>query len=270
MGNLEKILVGIIIVTIVAILGLAIWGLGSHDTSRLPAEDAAVTSSPETDPIPSPGTSPPMVAEIPSNAPPAAGNEITSLANDIGKLVSGATPEMTASSTAPLSGPPLPESAAGASQPKFDPYPTLAERSRKYVVKKGDSYEKIARSELGDSKKWRLIQEMNKDVPPSKLYPGSLILLPSEEEAAMLKALPFAPASASSSPSTAKAPAEKLVASVGDPEYYTVKKGDTLYSLAKEYLRDGNKWRLIADANPGKIRGASQITAGTRLRIPRN
>lgn len=45
---------------------------------------------------------------------------------------------------------------------------------------------------------------------------------------------------------------------------YTVQKGDTLWSIAKSYYGDGQKWRDIVNANPGlnpkKLRVGQQIT----------
>ena len=265
MGNLEKILVGIIIVTIVAILGLAIWGLGGHDNSKHPTGSAPATLVPEKDPIPEAESVAPAITEIPSEPSVTAANDVAKMAANIERLASDGSHSVSTPATSSPS-PSAPSSAAEIpapeKRPKLDPYPTLAERVRKYVVKKGDTYEKIARSELGDGKKWTLVQEMNKDVPPSKLYPGSTIVLPSEDDVASFKprtATPTKELTRSEPPTAAE-----------NGSIHTVKKGETLYSIAREYLHDGAKWRLIADANPGKVRGASEIAAGSRLRIPRN
>jgi hypothetical protein len=44
--------------------------------------------------------------------------------------------------------------------------------------------------------------------------------------------------------------------------------GDSLYEMAWTYYDDGDQWKRIADANPGKIRGESGLTLGTELVIP--
>lgn len=46
---------------------------------------------------------------------------------------------------------------------------------------------------------------------------------------------------------------------------YTVKKGDTLWSIAKKFLGDGNKYKDIQKANGLKD---TVIHAGTVLKIP--
>jgi len=47
---------------------------------------------------------------------------------------------------------------------------------------------------------------------------------------------------------------------------YTVKKGDTLYRIAKDRYGDGKQWQKIASANPGVT--ASTLRVGQTLVIP--
>jgi 5'-nucleotidase len=47
---------------------------------------------------------------------------------------------------------------------------------------------------------------------------------------------------------------------------YTVKKGDTLYSIARQRYGDGKQWTRIADANPGL--DPTKIKVGQTLNIP--
>jgi 5'-nucleotidase len=47
---------------------------------------------------------------------------------------------------------------------------------------------------------------------------------------------------------------------------YTVKKGDTLFSIAKTSYGNGNQWQRIAAANPGVSPGS--LKAGQRIVIP--
>jgi nucleoid-associated protein YgaU len=44
--------------------------------------------------------------------------------------------------------------------------------------------------------------------------------------------------------------------------------GDSLYELAKTSYDDGTKWKVIKDANPGKIKGKNGLALGTELVIP--
>lgn len=47
---------------------------------------------------------------------------------------------------------------------------------------------------------------------------------------------------------------------------YTVKKGDTLYGIARQKYGDGKQWKKIAAANPGVT--ASNLKVGQTLVIP--
>jgi 5'-nucleotidase len=47
---------------------------------------------------------------------------------------------------------------------------------------------------------------------------------------------------------------------------YTVKKGDTLFSIAKANYGNGNQWQRIAQANPGLA--PNTLKAGQRIVIP--
>ena len=49
---------------------------------------------------------------------------------------------------------------------------------------------------------------------------------------------------------------------------YTVKKGDTLSSISKEFLGDANAYRRIFDANRDQLSDPDRIMPGQVLRIP--
>jgi len=55
--------------------------------------------------------------------------------------------------------------------------------------------------------------------------------------------------------------------SVG-PQTYTVKRGDTLYSLSRRFYGDGKLWTRIADANRDKIKDVKDLPVGAVLVIP--
>jgi nucleoid-associated protein YgaU len=53
----------------------------------------------------------------------------------------------------------------------------------------------------------------------------------------------------------------------GDAKLYTIKSGDSLWSIAQNQLGDGNRFKEILKLNP-KISAKSNLTIGTKLKIP--
>jgi len=48
---------------------------------------------------------------------------------------------------------------------------------------------------------------------------------------------------------------------------YTIKKGDTLWSIAKKHLGDGQRWRDIVAANPGLV--PAKLRVGQKIALPK-
>jgi nucleoid-associated protein YgaU len=54
-----------------------------------------------------------------------------------------------------------------------------------------------------------------------------------------------------------------------ESDTYEIKKGDTLWAIAKQYYGDGNKYPTIVAANQPMIKDADEIYPGQVLRIPK-
>ena len=67
------------------------------------------------------------------------------------------------------------------------------------------------------------------------------------------------------SSSTAKSPLGGVPTST---RTYTVKKGDSLWKIAKHFYGDGNEWSRIHQANKDVIEDPDLIQPGWTLRIP--
>jgi len=52
-------------------------------------------------------------------------------------------------------------------------------------------------------------------------------------------------------------------------EYYTIKSGDTLWAIAKNFLGNGSKYPEIFEANREVIEDPDKIFVGQKIRIPR-
>lgn len=105
-----------------------------------------------------------------------------------------------------------------------------------YTVKKGDTVKDIAKKYFGARSKWKLIYQVNKDVitPSLKVKAGTKLVIP--------------------------VPVVCMI--------YTVKKGDTLESIALKYYGKSSKWEKIYKANKNKIKASKKVKAGTSLFIP--
>jgi len=69
-------------------------------------------------------------------------------------------------------------------------------------------------------------------------------------------------------PKTAKPAAPSPAAPAAAGKTHTVVKGDTLYSLAKQYYNDPKRWTTIRDANREVLGGKDSLKVGQVLRIP--
>ncbi|GGR08753.1 hypothetical protein GCM10010168_27380 [Actinoplanes ianthinogenes] len=115
-----------------------------------------------------------------------------------------------------------------------------APKPRTYKVKKGDTLAGIAKAELGNADRWPQIYLLNRAIirNPNQIFPGQVLALP-----------PTTP--------------------VGTiPKLYTVKKNDTLSSIAKAQLGSASKWPAIFKANRDVIDDPDRIIPGQILVIP--
>lgn len=60
----------------------------------------------------------------------------------------------------------------------------------------------------------------------------------------------------------------KTTKNTSKKKIYTVKKGDCLWNIAKKYYGDGAKYKLIYNANKGKIKNPNKIYVGEKIIIP--
>jgi nucleoid-associated protein YgaU len=117
--------------------------------------------------------------------------------------------------------------------------PNAAMVSRK--VERGDSWWKLAEIYLGNGGRWRELRGMNPTGTnrPELLLLGSTVLVPTG------------------------------VAGRGTPvaKSVTVRKGDTLWGLAREHLGRGAAWKCLAEANP-ELGEPTRLQIGQRVMMP--
>ena len=108
-------------------------------------------------------------------------------------------------------------------------------------LKRGDSWWKLAARYLGNGTRWQELRGLNPEIkdPPELLRPGSIIQVP---EALNLRT-------------------EK------PQKHIMVKKGDTLWVLARIHLGQASAWGCLASANP-QITNYTHLVIGSVLLLP--
>jgi 5'-nucleotidase len=99
---------------------------------------------------------------------------------------------------------------------------------------------------------------------PGLAYTAPAASAPAAQPAEPVWAEPSTPAPAVTETPAAAAPAAPAPAAGG--KSYTVKKGDTLFSIAKEVYGNGNQWQRLTAANPGL--SPSTLKVGQKIAIP--
>lgn len=286
MGNVEKILVAVIMTTIVVILALAIYGLGT-DPGYMENEgdqvDAATPSEREgSEPlplkredseIPFPGSTPESgVGNLASSesdlttgreaGDPGSGFEAYLKSENLESGSSNPGPSDWTNGDVgldssrdemidlegkdePSGQKPVPSSTRRWAD--LDPSPI--EGMKIYQVSKGDTLSSIADRFYRKEAAWRLIQAYNKDVSPDRLSVGAQLLLPA--------------------PGTdVKSYEAKVQRRTDGRNTYVVRKGDTLFGIAKRMLKDGGQWRAIYDQNRSLLGQPSDLRPGMALVLP--
>lgn len=116
--------------------------------------------------------------------------------------------------------------------------PPTEEQTEYYTIKSGDTLSKIAKQFYGDASKYQTIFEANREVikDPNLIYPGQMLRIPRQEPTA---------------------------------DTYTVRSGDTLSKIAKQFYGDASKYPVIYEANRDVLKDPNVIHPGQTLRIPK-
>lgn len=111
-----------------------------------------------------------------------------------------------------------------------------------HTVAKGETLGDISAIHYGTTKHWRKIVEANPGLDPARLKIGQVVQIPAVESA------PAATAAAA-----------------GGADSYTVKKGESYYTIAKKALGSSSRWREIERLNNIP---AESLRAGTVIKLP--
>ncbi|MEZ6192873.1 MAG: LysM peptidoglycan-binding domain-containing protein [Phycisphaerales bacterium] len=123
-------------------------------------------------------------------------------------------------------------------------------------VQSGDTLSELASKHLGTATRWEELLEANKDQldGPQSLRVGMKLKLPGGSSAITQAS------NTSGNSATARA--------TTSTKTYTVRPGDNLTQIAERTLRDGDKWKLIFEANRDKLKSPDRLVVGQELKIP--
>ena len=131
--------------------------------------------------------------------------------------------------------------------PKKEPSPAdlpriVPPKFNKYLSAEGDTFASIAQKFFKDSNKWTIIAQANPLMDPNKLRPGTVVMIPVDPDNIQGR--------------------ENLAGF----QMHTVKPGDSLSTIAKQYYGKASLWGVIAAANP-EI-NPDRLKVGAKIKIP--
>ena len=156
---------------------------------------------------------------------------------------SGATAQRTAATVPPVL----------AQKPAPDRTASTGERT--IVVQPGETLTAISRRELKSASRWRELRDYNEDVlhGSDQVRGGMKLRIPPQTGGATVQAPPSGTGTGTNAASSTS---------------YTVRKGDTLTSIASRVLGTSSRWREIRDANSSLLHGSENIVENMVLTIP--
>lgn len=154
-----------------------------------------------------------------------------------------------------------------------DPRPQVAESREsstqplgEYVVRSGDTLVGIARRMYGSGDAAHIaalvLANSHLKNSPDRIFAGQALVIP--VRGAVISA--DAPAGAFY-PGGSGPAAEEAGGKTKPPRLYTIRKGDSLISIARRLLNNGSRWREILALNRS-LRADRPIHAGVRIRVP--
>lgn len=238
--------------------------------------------SPQANPTASPATSTPSVVAD-RTAAPTTGKEVSLTGIPSTSLSPAINPNTAPAGMSPLTnrptnGSPLDAGSASAAKPTTTIPPGIGSTTtppktdsalapkvnvpeaatETHKVQTGDSLTSLAQTYYGDTKYAKILADANpKLADPNRLRVGTLINIPP---------LP-ANADAQLAASNGSKPAEKVDAN--GKRIYTVKAGDSFYSIAKSQLGNASRWKELLALNNSAVNGdPTSLQPGQRLVLP--
>jgi len=249
-GNIEKVMVFGILLIIIGILGIAIWGNNSIEEPRLYEPQGARVNEDQND------LNPPLKM----NTAEASGLDAGSLIQDDEAPylpAKGDVDDWNPTEPEELSYLPRPQVVDDQLEGRDGDSTSNPSIPGQYTVQKGDTFGSIAKKLFGSARHSVELQKANEDVDPRHMRIGQVLNVPSLEEG---------PGGDARDRSVGLGQA---ATGLEGKRTYEVKKGDTLFSIARAVLGgSSSRWREIYDANKDKLSSPNDLKPGMLLILP--
>lgn len=137
-----------------------------------------------------------------------------------------------------------------------------------HKVQPGDTFAKLAESYYGDAKLEQFLKESNKDLgDPRRLSVGMIVKIPPKPGVGSSKQAKKESKDANDTKDAAKPAAEKSKST--GAKTYTVKSGDSFYSIAKAQLGNSARWKQLYALNKKTVdNDPTNLRPGQVLKLP--
>lgn len=244
-----------------------VQGAATATPAATPATGTPARPSPST---PTPGPTLPQTP--PSTATPTPSTPVSDSRTPTTPGASPATPTNTTINVPPPRTPTTPAAAGSANSAGAAPGGNTVST---HTVSEGETLSSIAKAYYGDAKYWSAIVAANPKINPNRLKLGQVLNMPARADViAGTVRPPAAPdkreaGGATSRPAPAARPEPRTTAAPAvAPATYKVGRGDTLTSIARNVLKDGNRWREIYELNKDKLASPDDLEEGMELKLP--
>jgi len=138
-----------------------------------------------------------------------------------------------------------------------------------HIVKPSETLYSIAMKYYGRGEMWTVIARANKELHPGKIHAGMKLTIPAAD-----KAIPHfdgvEPQKQEKDTKEAKEVKEPSPTGAGKRKLkpYKVEAGDSFYTIARDNLGAGSRWKEIFELNKKKVSKPENIRAGQTIYIP--
>lgn len=147
--------------------------------------------------------------------------------------------------------------------------PSFDDKRLFYRWQQGDGWVKLAERLYGNATKFSLLKNANEG--RDDIEPGEQILVPIFDSESLAQVPALEPAknnTAAAASATKSEKTSKKAPTMTGGKVHEVKKGESLWKIAKSELGDGNRWKEIYELNKDQMKSPEAVRLGMKLKLP--